>query len=50
MKKGVCSNCGVETGVCTHCYKCAKCCECEKIFGKGHVGKINGKLRKKEYS
>jgi hypothetical protein len=46
MKRGICSNCGSETGVCTHCWKCAKCCECEKPNREKTGGKIKGRMNK----
>ena len=49
MKIGVCSNCEKEGPVCSHCWKCPGCCECEKVDGKKTGGFIaNGERTSKK--
>ncbi|MEK6885927.1 MAG: hypothetical protein AABX17_03100 [Nanoarchaeota archaeon] len=40
MEIGVCSNCEKDGPVCSHCWKCSECCECEKVDGKKTGGRI----------
>jgi len=40
MKTGVCSNCQAVGEICSHCWKCPNCCECEKLDGKKTGGRV----------
>ena len=44
MKIGVCSNCAKEGPVCSHCWHCEKCCDCEKLPGHKFGGMVDNSV------
>lgn len=44
MKVGICSNCAKEGPVCSHCWHCEKCCDCEKLPGHKFGGMVDNSV------